>query len=81
MLLCHGYFLSPQFLQPIVKVVSLLMPPIAVTTVATLCGKTIAQSSSAICLCGGEVILAIFVLHASGIFFGYVFTRLLGLHN
>jgi len=68
-----------QFFQPIVKVVSPMMPPIAVTTVAILCGKTIAQSSSAILVCGGEVILATFVLHASGFFFGYVFARLIGL--
>ncbi|RDX58529.1 putative sodium/metabolite cotransporter BASS1, chloroplastic, partial [Mucuna pruriens] len=73
-----GAFLN-QFFQPIVKFVSPLMPPIAVTTVAILCGNAIAQSSLAILVSGGQVILATFILHASGFFFGYVFARMLGL--
>ncbi|KAG4386152.1 hypothetical protein GLYMA_12G234600v4 [Glycine max] len=73
-----GAFLN-QFFKPFVKLVSPLMPPIAVTTVAILCGNSIAQSSSAILVCGGQVILATFLLHASGFFFGYIFGRLLGL--
>ncbi|WVY99733.1 hypothetical protein V8G54_025803 [Vigna mungo] len=67
------------FFQPIVKFVSPMMPPFAVTSVAILCGNAIAQSSSAILVCGAEVILATFVLHASGFLFGYVFSRLIGL--
>ncbi|RDX69650.1 putative sodium/metabolite cotransporter BASS1, chloroplastic, partial [Mucuna pruriens] len=73
-----GAFLN-QFFQPIVKFVSPLMPPIAVTTVAILCGNAIAQSSSAIIVSGGQVILATFLLQASGFFFGYIFARLIGL--
>ncbi|XP_014492335.1 probable sodium/metabolite cotransporter BASS1, chloroplastic [Vigna radiata var. radiata] len=73
-----GAFLN-QFFQPVVKFVSPIMPPFAVTSVAILCGNAIAQSSSAILVCGGEVILAIFVLHASGFFFDYVFSTLIGL--
>ncbi|XP_047172452.1 probable sodium/metabolite cotransporter BASS1, chloroplastic, partial [Vigna umbellata] len=72
-----GAFLN-QFFQPIVKVVSPMMPAFAVTSVAILCGNAIAQSSSAILVCG-EVILATFLLHASGFFFGYVFSRFIGL--
>nr|KYP57153.1 putative sodium-dependent transporter yocS [Cajanus cajan] len=73
-----GAFLN-QFFQPMVKFVSPLMPPIAVTTVAILSGNAIAQCSSAILVSGGKVILATFLLHASGFFFGYVFARMLGL--
>ncbi|CAJ1957716.1 unnamed protein product [Sphenostylis stenocarpa] len=73
-----GAFLN-QFFQPIVKSVSPLMPPIAVTTVAILCGNAIAQSSSAMLVSGGQVMLATFLLQASGFFFGYVFARLLGI--
>lgn len=55
------------------------MPSMAVATVAILCGNAIAQSSSAILMSGGQVILAVSLLHASGFFFGYVLARSLGL--
>ncbi|KAM7278413.1 hypothetical protein ACFE04_005547 [Oxalis oulophora] len=68
-----------QYFQGIVKLVSPLMPPIAVATVAVLCGHAIAQSSSAILMSGYQVVLASTLLHSSGFFFGYVFARILGL--
>ncbi|KAK2422743.1 putative sodium/metabolite cotransporter BASS1, chloroplastic [Trifolium repens] len=68
-----------QYFQPLVKLVSPLMPPLAVATVAILCGNAISQSSSAILMSGGQVILAVCLLHASGFFFGYVLARILGL--
>ena len=55
------------------------MPPIAVTTVAVLCGNAIAQSASAILMSGQQVVLAAFLLHASGFFFGYMLSRMLGI--
>ncbi|KAG2372354.1 sodium/metabolite cotransporter [Vigna angularis] len=73
-----GAFLN-QYFQPLVKLVNPLMPPMAVAAVAILCGNAIAQSSSAILISGGQVILASSLLHASGFFFGYVLTRMLGL--
>ncbi|KAK7324487.1 hypothetical protein VNO77_28065 [Canavalia gladiata] len=73
-----GAFLN-QFFKPLVKFVSPLMPPLAVTTVAILCGNAISQSSSAILKSGGQVILASSLLHASGFFFGYVLARMLAL--
>ena len=73
-----GAFLN-QYFQPLVKFVSPLMPPMAVATVAILCGNAIAQSSSAILMSGAQVILASSLLHASGFFFGYVLARMLGL--
>ncbi|CAA2979508.1 probable sodium metabolite cotransporter BASS1, chloroplastic [Olea europaea subsp. europaea] len=71
-----GAFLN-QYFQSFVKIVSPLMPPIAVSTVAVLCGNAIAQSSSAILMSGRQVVLAVALLHASGFFFGYVLSRML----
>ena len=73
-----GAFLN-QYFQGLVKFVSPIMPPIAVTTVAVLCGNAIAQSSSAILTSGLQVVLASSLLHASGFFFGYVLSRILGI--
>lgn len=73
-----GAFLN-QYFQSLVKVVSPVMPPIAVATVAVLCGNAIAQSSSAILTSGLQVVLAATLLHASGFFFGYLLSRMLGL--
>ncbi|XP_050216637.1 probable sodium/metabolite cotransporter BASS1, chloroplastic [Mercurialis annua] len=72
-----GAFLN-QYFQGLVKFVSPLMPPIAVGTVAILCGNAIAQSASAILMSGRQVVLAVSLLHASGFFFGYVLARILG---
>uniref|UniRef100_A0A6M2EW11 Uncharacterized protein n=1 Tax=Populus davidiana TaxID=266767 RepID=A0A6M2EW11_9ROSI len=73
-----GAFLN-QYFQSLVKIVSPLMPPIAVGTVAVLCGNAIAQSSSAILMSGRQVVLGAFLLHACGFFFGYLLSRMLGL--
>lgn len=73
-----GAFLN-QYFHGLVKFVSPLMPPIAVGTVAVLCGNSIAQSSSAILMSGQQVVLAASLLHASGFFFGYVLSRMLGI--
>lgn len=73
-----GAFLN-QYLPSLVKLVSPFMPPIAVTTVAILCGNAIAQSSSAILMSGRQVVLAAALLHMSGFFFGYVLARTLGI--
>lgn len=72
-----GAFLN-QYFKGLVKIVSPLMPPIAVATVAVLCGNAIAQSSSAILMSGQQVVLATALLHASGFFFGYILSRMLG---
>lgn len=72
-----GAFLN-QYFQRLVKVVSPLMPPIAVATVAVLCGNAIAQNSTAILESGQQVVLAVALLHSFGFFFGYVIARMLG---
>lgn len=73
-----GAFLN-QYLQGLVKFVSPVMPTIAVVTVAVLCGNAIAQNASAILMSGRQVVLAAALLHASGFFFGYILSRILGL--
>ncbi|KAK1416694.1 hypothetical protein QVD17_25809 [Tagetes erecta] len=73
-----GAFMN-QYFKGVVKFISPLMPPIAVATVAVLCGNAIAQSSSAILMSGQQVVLAAVLLHASGFFFGYFFSRILGI--
>ena len=55
------------------------MPFIAVATVAILCGNAIAQNASAILSSGVQVVLSVGCLHASGFFFGYVLSRILGI--
>lgn len=73
-----GAFLN-QYFQGLVKFVSPVMPAIAVVTVAVLCGNAIAQNASAILMSGRQVVLAAALLHASGFFFGYILSRILGL--
>ncbi|CAE5964582.1 unnamed protein product [Arabidopsis arenosa] len=73
-----GAFLN-QYFQKLVKFVSPVMPPIAVGTVAILCGYAIGQNASAILMSGKQVVLASCLLHISGFLFGYLFSRLLGI--
>lgn len=73
-----GAFLN-QYFKKLVKFVSPVMPPIAVGTVAILCGYAIGQNSSAILMSGKQVVLASSLLHISGFLFGYLFSRLLGI--
>lgn len=73
-----GAFLN-QYFQSLVKIVCPVMPPLAVATVAVLCGNAIAQSSSAILMSGQQAVLAVALLHTSGFFFGYVLSRMLGI--
>lgn len=68
-----------KYCQSLVRVVSPVMPPIAVVTVALLCGNAIAKSASAILMSGRQVVLAVCLLHASGFFFGYLLSRVLGI--
>ncbi|KAF3520931.1 hypothetical protein DY000_02064242 [Brassica cretica] len=71
-----GAFMN-QYFQRVVKYVTPLMAPIAVGTVAILCGTAIGQNASAILASGKQVVMASVLLHASGFLFGYLFSRLL----
>ncbi|PNT68489.1 probable sodium/metabolite cotransporter BASS1, chloroplastic [Brachypodium distachyon] len=68
-----------QYCNQLVELVSPLMPFIAVATVAVLCGNAIAQNASAILASGLQVVLSVCCLHASGFFFGFVLSRILGI--
>lgn len=71
-----GAFMN-QYFQRVVKFVSPLMAPIAVGTVAILCGTAIGQNASAILTSGKQVVMACVLLHLSGFLFGYLLSRLL----
>ncbi|KAJ0231858.1 sodium/metabolite cotransporter BASS1 [Hirschfeldia incana] len=71
-----GAFMN-QYFQRVVKFVSPLMAPLAVGTVAILCGTAIGQNASAILASGKQVVMACVLLHLSGFLFGYLFPRLL----
>ena len=71
-----GAFMN-QYFQRVVKFVTPLMAPIAVGTVAILCGTAIGQNASAILASGKQVVMACVLLHLSGFLFGYLFSRLL----
>lgn len=68
-----------QYCNRLVEVVSPFMPFIAVSSVSILGGGAIAQNASAILSSGFQVVVAAFALHASGFFFGYWFSRMLGI--
>uniref|UniRef100_A0A0D9XI95 Uncharacterized protein n=1 Tax=Leersia perrieri TaxID=77586 RepID=A0A0D9XI95_9ORYZ len=68
-----------QYCNGLVQLVSPLMPFVAVATVAVLCGNAIAQNASAILSSGLQVVISVCCLHASGFFFGYVLSRMLGI--
>ncbi|KAL6955201.1 putative sodium/metabolite cotransporter bass1, chloroplastic [Sarracenia purpurea var. burkii] len=74
-----GGALLNHYFQSLVRFVSPLMPPIAAAPVAVLCGNAIAQSASAILTSGRQVVLAAGLLHASGFFFGYLLSRIMGI--
>ncbi|KAE8680043.1 putative sodium/metabolite cotransporter BASS1 [Hibiscus syriacus] len=71
-----GAFLN-QYFSDLVKLVSPLMPTIAVGTVGILVGNAVSQSASTILASGLQVVLASALLHAFGFFFGYILSRAL----
>ncbi|XAR68200.1 hypothetical protein NMG60_11003250 [Bertholletia excelsa] len=73
-----GAFLN-QYFQGLVKFVSPFMPPVAIATVAVLCGNAIAQNASAIMMSGLQVMLSAVLLHAFGFSLGYLLARMLGI--
>ncbi|KAI3830801.1 hypothetical protein MKX03_002889 [Papaver bracteatum] len=68
-----------QFCRSFVEMVSPLMPPVAVLTVAALCGSAIAQNASAILTSGRQLVLASCLLHGLGYTLGYLLSRMLKL--
>lgn len=67
-----------QYIPTLVSKISPFTPLVAVVTVSALCASAIAQSASAILSSGGQVVLAVCVLHLAGYFFGYLLSKLLG---
>lgn len=67
-----------HYCPKVVRKISPFAPLVACITVAALCASAIAQNSQAILSSGGQVVLAVFSLHAAGFFFGYYLSKLLG---
>ncbi|KAH7659643.1 Bile acid:sodium symporter/arsenical resistance protein Acr3 protein [Dioscorea alata] len=68
-----------QFCNNLVEFVSPVMPFIVVVTATILCGSAIAQSASVILTSGLQVVFSVCLLHGSGFFFGYLFSRMMGI--
>ncbi|KAJ0966203.1 hypothetical protein J5N97_027341 [Dioscorea zingiberensis] len=68
-----------QYCNNLVELVSPIMPLISVATVAILCGGAVAQNASAVLSSGFQVVLSVCLLHGSGFFFGYLFSRMMGI--
>ncbi|KAH7675542.1 bile acid:Na+ symporter BASS family protein [Dioscorea alata] len=68
-----------QYCNNLVEYVSPVMPFIAVVTATILCGSAIAQSASVILTSGLQVVFSVCLLHGSGFFFGYLFSRMMGI--
>ncbi|KAI5060065.1 hypothetical protein GOP47_0024485 [Adiantum capillus-veneris] len=70
-----------HYFPKFVSRISSIAPLVAIITVAGLCASAIAQNAQAILSSGGQILLAVCSLHATGFFFGYLLSRLLGFHD
>jgi BASS family bile acid:Na+ symporter len=62
----------------LVKAVLPAAPAVSVAAIALICSSVIGQNARNIQQSGGLLLLAVFLLHAGGFFWGYVVSRLLG---
>ncbi|MBI2949243.1 MAG: bile acid:sodium symporter family protein [Verrucomicrobia bacterium] len=53
-------------------------PLISVITIALICASIVGQSAAAVKQSGGQLLLAVFLLHAGGFALGYAFAKLFG---
>lgn len=51
----------------------------AVVLIALICGSVMAQHAAAVMQAGPQLLAAVFALHAGGFFFGYAFSKVLGI--
>ena len=66
-----------RYLPRFVKFVLPVSPLISVLTITLICASIIGSSAGDFKQSGGELVLAVFLLHTGGFFLGYVFSRLL----
>ncbi len=71
------HHLVPRF----VKFVLPVAPLVSVLTITLICASIIGSSAGALKRAGGALLLAVFLLHAGGFLFGYIFARLLGFNR
>jgi len=62
----------------LVKAVSPVSPLVSVMTIALICASIIGKNADAVRQSGGAMLLAVFLLHASGFALGYLFSRAFG---
>ncbi len=66
-----------RYLPRLVKFILPVSPLISVLTITLICASIIGSSAGDFKRSGGELILAVFLLHTGGFFLGYVSSRLL----
>ncbi len=66
-----------RFAPRFVKVILPVSPLVSVLTIMLICASIIGSSAEDFKRSGGELILAVFLLHSGGFFLGYFFSRLL----
>lgn len=67
----HG---APRVVNAILPVA----PLISVVTIVMICASIVGQSAAAVKQSGGQLLLAVFLLHAGGFALGYAFAKLFG---
>ncbi|MBI4664301.1 MAG: bile acid:sodium symporter family protein [Verrucomicrobia bacterium] len=65
-----------HFCPRIVNAVLPVAPLISVITIALICASIVGQSADAVKKSGGQLLLAVFLLHAGGFALGYLFAKL-----
>jgi len=71
------HHLVPRFVKFILPVA----PLVSVLTITMICASIIGSSAADLKRAGGVLLLAVFVLHAAGFLFGYIFARMLGFNR
>ena len=66
-----------RYLPRVVKFVLPVSPLVSVLTITLICASIIGSSAEDFKRSGGELILAVFLLHTGGFFLGYFASRLL----
>ena len=67
-----------HFFPRAVRVALPVAPAVSVLTIALICASIIGQNAREIRESGGVLLAAVFLLHAGGFLFGYLFSRFLG---
>ncbi|MCX7886051.1 MAG: bile acid:sodium symporter family protein [Verrucomicrobiae bacterium] len=67
-----------RYLPRLVTLVSPVAPLVSVATIVMICASIIGSSAQSLRQSGGQLLLAVFLLHAGGFALGYLFAHMLG---